>query len=86
MTAHIEMDQRRITYLAYTVFNELQLLQRHTRNCPLLPNLEVLMEERKEETEQCNMLLLLLIAGLEYNLPVSLMRATLETAKLNFIG
>ncbi len=32
------------------------------------------------------MLLLLLIAGLEYDLPISLMRATLETAKLSFIG
>ena len=80
------MDKRRLSYLSYSIHQELQLQQRHTHHAPLLPDLEALIEERARETEQCNMLLLLLMAGLEYDLPLNLMRATLETAKLNFIG
>ena len=81
-----EMDKRRLSYLAYTAHQEHKLHQQHTSHLPLLPDLEILIEGRALETEQCNMLLILLMAGLEYDLPLNLMRATLETAKLNHIG
>lgn len=82
----LEMDKRRLSYLAYTIHQELQLQWRYTNHTFLPPNLEALIKEREDEREQCNMLLLLLMAWLEYDLPISLMRATLETAKLNSIG
>ena len=50
------------------------------------PNLQSLFELREKELEQCNMLLLLLLAALEYSIPSEVMLATLDTAKLTTIG
>ncbi len=50
------------------------------------PALQSLFDHREEEVEQCNMLLLLMLAGLEYSIPSKVMRTTLETAKLTSIG
>ena len=95
---HTDMDKRRLCYLAYTLQQDMELQAKHTTTTahtsrspithtpPPLPNLESLMEQREREIEQCNMLLLLLLACLEYSLPVEVMRATLETAKLTNIG
>ena len=82
------MDKRQLSYLAYSAHQEHKLYQQYTPHLrfPLLPDLETLIEGRGREIEQCNMLLILLMAGLEYDLPLNLMRATLETAKLNHIG
>lgn len=52
----------------------------------ITPNLQSLFDHREDKMEQCNMLLLLLLAWMEYSLPVQLMHATLETAKLTCIG
>lgn len=86
------MDKQRLAYLAYTLQAEMQLqlkntFQQHTNAFPLvIPDLQSLMEQRCNETEQCNMLLLLVLAFLEYELPVDVMKATLVTAKLTVIG
>ena len=96
----VEMDKRRLCYLAYTLQQDMELQAKHAAMAhssaarspithtppPSLPNLESLLEQREREMEQCNMLLLLLLAYLEYSLPVDVMRATLETAKLTNIG
>lgn len=50
------------------------------------PNLLSLFEHRERGTEQCNMLLLLMLARLEYSIPLEVLQATLETAKLATIG
>ena len=93
------MDKRRLCYLAYTLQQDMELQAKHTAMAhssaqspithsppPSLPNLESLLEQKEREMEQCNMLLLLLLACLEYSLPINVMRATLETAKLTSIG
>ena len=87
----LEMDRRRLDYLAYTLQQEIKLeLQygsgNHLKQDSPIPKLESLIAQRGNETEQCNMLLLLLLASLEYNLPRDVMKATLETAKLTEIG
>ena len=51
-----------------------------------VPNLQSLFEHRDREIEQCNMLLLLMLAGLEYSRPSEVMLATLDTAKLTIVG
>ena len=86
------MDKRRLKYLAHALQQETELRVKYAssptishRRTPT-PQLESLMEHREREMEQCNMLLLLLLAFLEYNLPLDVMRATLETAKLTNIG
>ena len=53
---------------------------------PQAPNLQSLFEHRDKELEQCNMLLLLLLAALEYSIPSDVMLATQDTAKLTIIG
>lgn len=50
------------------------------------PHLQSLFEHREKEMEQCNMLLLLMLAALEYSIPSDVMHATLETAKIITIG
>lgn len=95
MHVHADMDKLRLSYLAYTLQQDMELKAKHTsspahshaiQSSPRLPRLESLMERREREVEQCNMLLLLLLAFLEYGLPVNVMKTTLETAKLTNIG
>ena len=92
VTIDADMDKRRLMYLAYSLQEEIQLQQQnqsqqHTNISTLvLPDLELLIEQRHNETEQSNMLLLLMLAYMEYDLPLNVMKATLETAKLIVIG
>jgi hypothetical protein len=51
-----------------------------------IPPLLKLLKCRGSEVEKCNMLLLLLVAGLEFSLPLSLIDETLHTANLDIIG
>ncbi|KAL5258140.1 hypothetical protein ACHWQZ_G012930 [Mnemiopsis leidyi] len=51
-----------------------------------VPPLLKLLKCRNSEVEKCNMLLLLLAAGLEFSLPLSLIDETLHTANLDNIG
>ena len=51
-----------------------------------VPPLLKLLKCRSGEVEKCNMLLLLLAAGLEFSLPLSLIDETLHTANLDNIG
>lgn len=102
-----DMDKKRLSYLIYTIEDDMKLAQfhndtvhgssfkpaahspseRHTvRRTYQTPNLRSLFENREREIEQCNMLLLLMLAGLEYSIPTKVMQATLETAKLTCIG
>ena len=87
-----DMDKRRLKYLAHTLQQDMELQAKYTSpplppRPPILPpRIESLLEQRELEIEQCNMLLLLLLAYLEYSLPLDVMRATLETAKLTNIG
>lgn len=50
-----------------------------------IPNIQSLFKHRENEVEQCNMLLLLVLAALEYSIPIDVLQATLETAKLTTI-
>lgn len=50
------------------------------------PSIHSLFQQREKEVEQCNMLLLLMLAALEYSIPLEVLQATLETAKLATVG
>ena len=84
------MDKRRLKYLGRTLQQEMELRVKYTPPSatppPVVPQLKSLLDHSQLDVEQCNMLLLLLLASLEYNLPPEVMRATLETAKLANIG
>ncbi len=82
------MDRKRLSYLICTIQDDMKLVQSLEETAaPLqVPNLQAIFEHRERETEQCNMLLLLLLASLEYSLPYEVMCATLETAMLISIG
>ena len=51
-----------------------------------VPPLLKLLSCRESDAEKYNMLLLLLVAGLEFSLPVSLIEETLATANLASVG
>ncbi|XP_064604820.1 uncharacterized protein LOC135470042 [Liolophura sinensis] len=90
-TINSETDKRRMMYLAYNLQQDIFLLKRSTKK--VLPALkfhatfmETILTARPKCLEQCNMLLLLLAASLEFSLPAHLMKATLEASKLDRIG
>ena len=102
------MDKKRLSYLIYTIQEDIKLIQFHScanssinrlsttseqthkiemprkKHHPI--DLQSLFDHREKEMEQCNMLLLLLLAGLEYSIPFNVMNATLEIAKITAIG
>lgn len=96
------MDKKRLSYLIYSIEDDMKLAHcarvsktpptpishesytlRKTRQ---IPNIQSLFKHREKEVEQCNMLLLLVLAALEYSIPLEVLQATLETAKLTTIG
>jgi hypothetical protein len=87
-THNTEMDRRRLHYLAHCVEEEMRLEVKYSKHLVgvAVPELTQMMKGRETETEQSNMLLLLLLAHMEYGLPHDLVQATLETAKLTRIG
>ncbi|XP_070564121.1 uncharacterized protein [Ptychodera flava] len=87
---NIETDHRRLKYLAYNLQRDLMLELQYKKVHPSmsLPDtfIEDLIDARPAERERCNMLLLLLVASLEFSIPSFLMNETLETAKLSLLG
>ncbi|XP_071117853.1 uncharacterized protein [Haliotis cracherodii] len=88
---NIEIDQRRLKYLAFNLQEDLTTERKYTkRDFQVLRYrrtfLEDLLEVRPTDRERCNMLLLLLVASLEFVMPTHLVKETLETAMLGKIG
>ncbi|CAH1775371.1 unnamed protein product [Owenia fusiformis] len=86
-----DTDTRRILYLCRNFQEDAILEQSYTkRKLPILEHcpsfLEELVEHRLIEREACNMLLLFLVASLEFALPASLVQSTLQTSKLAVVG
>ena len=94
----LEMDKKRLSYLIYSVEDDMRLAHLYHDNTSATltsdrnfasrrsPNLRCLFELRIKEVEQCNMLLLLMLASLEYSIPLEVLHSTLVTAKLTAIG
>ena len=98
------MDKKRLSYLVYSIEDDMRLAQLHRsalatpgpleqpnedyvlRKANQTPNIHSLFQRREKELEQCNMLLLLMLAALEYSIPLKVLQATLETAKLATVG
>ncbi|XP_078656555.1 uncharacterized protein LOC144902804 isoform X2 [Branchiostoma floridae x Branchiostoma belcheri] len=89
-TMNIDLDKRRLKYLAFNVQEDLLLereYSRRTLDVPICPTfLEDLIDMRQHDRERCNMLLLLFVASLEFSIPAYLMKETLEVAKLDYLG
>ncbi|XP_066298732.1 uncharacterized protein [Branchiostoma lanceolatum] len=89
-TMNIDLDRRRLKYLAFNVQEDLLLereYSRRTLDVPICPTfLEDLIDMRQHDRERCNMLLLLFVASLEFSIPAYLMKETLEVAKLDYLG
>ncbi|XP_050401356.1 uncharacterized protein LOC126818166 isoform X2 [Patella vulgata] len=88
---NIEMDRKRLQYLAYNLQEDLVIEQKATKSKYQYVKykktfLEDLLSVRCEEREKCNMLLLLLVASLEFILPTHLVQETLETTRLQKMG
>lgn len=88
---NIEIDKKRLKYLGYNIQEDLVIDKKYTnREFQVMKYrrafIEDLLEARPEDRERCNMLLLFLVASLEFVLPTHLVKETLDTAKLNKIG
>jgi hypothetical protein len=87
-THNTEMDRRRLHYLAHTLEEEIKKYSsKEMEGEGRVPELSRMMETRNISTEQSTtMLLILILAHLEYGLPHDILMETLETAKLTKIG
>ncbi|XP_064625626.1 uncharacterized protein LOC135486618 isoform X2 [Lineus longissimus] len=88
---NIDIDYRRLKYVSFTVQEDLTLEDRYSgRNLKILKHshnfLEELLNVRDQDKERSNMLLLLLVASLEFALPTQLVQKSLDTAKLAKMG
>lgn len=100
LSLYTDMDKKRLSYLIHSIGEDMKLAQDHLAAVSSTahkqsnsfteeqrsPALQSLFDHREKEVEQCNMLLLLMLAGLEYSIPSKVMQTTLETAKLTSIG
>ncbi|XP_039264052.2 uncharacterized protein LOC120339887 [Styela clava] len=82
-----DTDLRRLTFLCENVQNDItvQQLSDHSELKYVLPNscLQKMIDHRQKDRERCNMLLLLLVSSLQFNIPSNLLDETLIIAKLN---
>ncbi|XP_053394060.1 uncharacterized protein LOC123525858 isoform X3 [Mercenaria mercenaria] len=88
---NVELDRRRLKYLSYNAQSDLILEKKYTkREFSVLKYrktfIEDILDARYGDRERCNMLLLLLVATLEFVMPTHLVKETLEVAKLSKIG
>ncbi|KAK7099976.1 hypothetical protein V1264_022994 [Littorina saxatilis] len=89
---NIEMDWNRLHYLAKDFQDDINLMWKYIRRksrgqfVPKKTLLVDLFEVRQNHGERCNMVLLLLMASLEFLFPTHLLKDTLETGKLLTIG
>ncbi|XP_062509404.1 uncharacterized protein LOC134185596 isoform X2 [Corticium candelabrum] len=86
-----DIDLRRLLYMGYSLQQEMILEAQHAqllgKDVTAPPSFEMMLETRNNgHAEQCNMLLLLLVASVIYALPVDLLEETLEVARLMQIG
>ncbi|KAK0052131.1 hypothetical protein Bpfe_018461 [Biomphalaria pfeifferi] len=85
-------DERRLRYLTHMIQEDiLSWASELDKKDPILNTitgnfLENLLEQRQTDTERCNMFLLLLVISLEYQLPTSLIRSSLNVSQLETIG
>ncbi|XP_059140385.1 uncharacterized protein LOC131928387 [Physella acuta] len=90
-------DERRLRYLTRMVQEDILRWVSHGENKSvdsrsslqsMFPNhfLEKLMEARKADVERCNMLLLLLVISLDFQLPTSLLKSVLSAVDLDPFG
>nr|XP_054764714.1 uncharacterized protein LOC129271365 [Lytechinus pictus] len=86
---NVGTDHRRLAYMAYNIQGDIltESQQTQSRNPGLTCRnfLEQLLEMRTSEREKCNVLLLLLVASLEFNIPLSLLQDALTVTKLRDI-
>ncbi|CAK8681103.1 unnamed protein product [Clavelina lepadiformis] len=80
-------DKRRLEFLAENLQEDIKIkehsFKRAVRRCLSENALKQILQLRHEDKEKCNMLLLLLVASLEFNLPEMLIEQTLDVASLN---
>ncbi|KAL9951583.1 hypothetical protein ACROYT_G044267 [Oculina patagonica] len=84
---NVDLDKRRLLYLAYCLQQEVNLYMKNTMKGKVKPSLliENLINYRNEDKERCNMLLLMLVASLEFAIPSLLVQQTLDIARLRKI-
>lgn len=82
-----DTDLRRLSFLCENVQNDItiQQLSNNSDIKFILPNscLRILIDHRQNDRERCNMLLLLLVSSLQFNIPSNLLSETLIVGKLN---
>ncbi|XP_038049525.1 uncharacterized protein LOC119723086 isoform X2 [Patiria miniata] len=88
---NVETDNRRLKYLCFCLQRDLQLEVQHRKSDQRLKLyqstfMESLLDARPKERDRCNVLLLLLVASLEFSLPTYLVQETLSAAKLTDVG
>ncbi|XP_072173194.1 uncharacterized protein [Diadema setosum] len=83
---NVDTDRRRLAYMAYNLQNDMELeLQQRKMKLQCSDFMERLLEMRLAEREKCNVLLLLLVASLEFSLPHVILQDTLTITKLREI-
>lgn len=84
---NVDLDKRRLLYLAYGLQQEVNLYMKSNMKGKVKPSLliENLINYRNEDKERCNMLLLMLVASLEFAIPSLLVQQTLDIARLRKI-
>ncbi|KAK1165250.1 hypothetical protein AOXY_G13736 [Acipenser oxyrinchus oxyrinchus] len=89
-TQNVETDKRRLKYLAFNLQEDLVLelfyMERSDLEETISGSLLELMTARDKERDKCNMLLLILMATLEFSLPPELIQDTLRITNLSRIG
>ncbi|XP_072023984.1 uncharacterized protein [Amphiura filiformis] len=87
---NVDTDRRRVQYLAENLQRELQLESKHRKSDKELNYsddlLQGLLKVRPEDRDRCNVLLILLVASLEFALPTFLVQETLAAATISTIG
>lgn len=85
-----DTDHRRVRYLAFNLQRELQLEAQHRKIDSRIQYsdsfIESLLAARKEDRDRCNVLLILLVASLEFTLPTFLVQETLGAATISGMG
>ena len=94
---NVEMDKRRLEFIC-EMYQELINIENKTENINELNNhqhnnnisnkmkLKHILEYRLLNSETCNMILVLLVASLEFSIPNTFMEQTLEYLNLSKIG
>ncbi|PFX19137.1 hypothetical protein AWC38_SpisGene16452 [Stylophora pistillata] len=84
---NVDLDKRRLLYLAYSLQQEVNLYVKSNMKGKVKPSLliENLINYRNEDKERCNMLLLMLVASLEFAIPSLLVQQTLDITRLRKI-